>query len=58
MSVQISIQLSEAEADAVLRSEGFSNGWGVRRSHALIRAQGKIIGAVVGAKQTAKEQAA
>ena len=50
MSVEIHIRLSEAEAAAVLRSEGFSNGWGVVKSIALQTAELKIIGAIAGAK--------
>lgn len=44
--VEIMLRLTDNEARAVLRSEGFSNGHGVRKSQALQLAEMKIIGAI------------
>lgn len=46
MSVLITVLLADREADAVLRSEGFSNGYGVIKSVPLKTAEAKIIGAI------------
>lgn len=47
--IEVTIRLTDREADAVLRSEGFSNGHGVRLSQALQSAQMKVIGAIASA---------
>lgn len=49
MAIEFRVRLSQREAEAVLRSDGFSNGRGVRLSQALQMAQMKIIGAIVSA---------
>jgi len=46
MSVELRVRLTNAEAAAVLRSEGFSNGRGIKKSVALQTAQMKIIGGI------------
>jgi hypothetical protein len=46
MSFEVTIKLSTREAEAVLKSEGLSNGWGIRPSKTLQLAEMKIIGAI------------
>lgn len=48
--MKITLNLTKAEVAAVLRSQGFTNGSGVRKSLALSMAQMKIIGAITAAK--------
>lgn len=43
MSINFCIRLSDAEAQAVLRSEGFTNGPGIIRSKPLLSAEKKLI---------------
>lgn len=46
MSVTITVTLTNAQAKAVLNSEGFTNGYGCKKSLALGFAQLRIIGAI------------
>jgi len=46
MSVEITVKLTNAEAEAVLRSEGLSNGWGIRKSKSLQSAEKKLLDAL------------
>lgn len=49
--MRITLSLTKREAGAVLRSQWFTNGTGVRKSVALEEAQMKIIGAISAASQ-------
>lgn len=46
MSVEITVKLTNSEAEAVLKSEGLHNGWGVCRSKALKSAENKLLDAI------------
>lgn len=46
MPITVSITLSKVQAEALLRSDGFSAGWGVRKSHALNQGEQRILDAV------------
>jgi hypothetical protein len=46
MSVEITVKLTNAEAEAVLKSEGLHNGWGVRKSKSLKSAENKLLDAI------------
>ena len=46
MSVRITVNLTNAEAKAVLNSEGLSNGWGIRKSKTLQSAERKLLDAL------------
>lgn len=46
MSVEITVKLTNAEAESVLKSEGLSNGWGIRKSKALQSAERKLLDAL------------
>jgi hypothetical protein len=53
VSVRVEVTLTNAEAAAVLRSQGLSAGHGVRKSIALQSAEMKLIGAVGAASAAA-----
>lgn len=44
--LKVTINLSKREAEAILRSEGFTNGWGIRKSQSLQSAEAKVVGAI------------
>lgn len=46
MSVRFSVTLTNAEAKAVLGSEGLTSGYGIKRSIPLRSAELKLIGAI------------
>jgi hypothetical protein len=41
--IEITVAFTNAEAEAVLRSEGLHNGWGVRKAKALQQAEAKLM---------------
>lgn len=47
--VKVTVTLTKREATAILRSEGFTNGHGVKQSNDLRAAQMKVIGAIAAA---------
>ena len=47
MSVKVTIQFSEREAEAILRADGFDNGWGARKSKATRTAAFKLNAAII-----------
>lgn len=44
--IRINVSLSDAQAQAILRSEGFSNGWGIGKSKALQSGEEKLMDAI------------
>lgn len=46
MSITVTVTLSNAQALAVLKSDGLSRGWGVRKSQALQKAELKLLDAI------------
>jgi len=44
--IEVTVRLTKSEALAILKSEGFTSGWGIRKSIALQKAEMKMMGAV------------
>lgn len=44
--IEMTVKLIDEQAQAVLRSEGLSNGYGVRKSMALQQAEDRLLGSI------------